>query len=64
MHSEEAIHAVNAVLWQPGQKLQTFTNRPTDYYTPWPQLGLGLLFVTARGVGKGSCLTTTVSLLG
>ncbi len=38
----EAIYAVNAVLWQPGELTQNHgqtdkqTDRPTDYYNPWP----------------------------
>ncbi len=40
----KAIHAVNAVLWQPGEQIEKSkqTNRLTDYYNPWPRLGLGL----------------------
>ncbi len=34
----EAIHVVNAVLWQPGEQTQNFRHahayRPTDYYNP------------------------------
>ncbi len=63
MHMCGGYHAVNAPLWQPGehadsQSLDRQTNKPTDYYNPWPWPGLGLKTFRFKKVSLGTRLAT------
>ena len=59
----KAIHAVNAVLWHPGehaQKSQTDrqADKPDDYYTRWPRHGLS----TVSGNNSSHCVLLHVDV--
>ncbi len=61
----EAIHAVNAPLWQPGEQTQIGqTDKPTDYYNPlaavWPRVNNGIQLLLNGGstsVDLDECIT-------